>query len=103
MTGVTRLSELSMEAVDSIVSFRNFSPTQVENLLHSRRRQDRYHHVDEAKLGLMRRGGRFRRVVVAHQRQHTAVLRRAHENDVAEDVATAVDARPIVVLSRKTP
>ncbi len=45
----------------------------------------------------MRRGGRFRGVVVAHERQHAAILGRAGEIGVTEDVAGAVDARTFAV------
>ena len=45
----------------------------------------------------MRGGGRFGGVVVAHQGQHTAVLRRAGEIGMAEDVAGAVDAGALAV------
>ncbi len=69
----------------------------VENLLHARRMQDRDHHVDEVIFGLVRGGGGFRGVVVAHQRQHAAVLRRAGEIGVAKHVAGAVDARALAV------
>ncbi len=69
----------------------------VQNLLHARRVQDRDHHVDEVVFGLVRGGGGFRRVIVAHQRQHAAVLRGAGEVGVAEHVAGAVDARALAV------
>jgi hypothetical protein len=49
------------------------------------------------EFGLMRRGGRFGRMVVAHERQHAAVFRGAGEIGVAEDVAGAVDARTLAV------
>ena len=49
------------------------------------------------EFGLMRGGGGFRRVVVAHQREHAAVLRGAGEIGVAEHVAGAVDARALAV------
>ena len=45
----------------------------------------------------MRGGGGFGGVVVAHQRQHAAMLRGAGEVGVAEDVAGAVDARALAV------
>ena len=45
----------------------------------------------------MRGGGGFRGVVVAHQREHAAVLGRAGEVGVAEHVAGAVDARALAV------
>ena len=67
------------------------------NLLHAGRVQDRDHHVDEVIFGLVRGGGGFGGVVVAHQRQHAAMLRGAGEIGVAEDVAGAVDARPLAV------
>ena len=69
----------------------------IEDLLNARRVQDRHHHVDEVELGLMRDGGGFGRVVVAHERQHAAVLRGAGHVGVAEDVAGAVDARALAV------
>ena len=59
--------------------------------------EDRDHHVDEVEFGLVRGGGGFRRVVVAHQREHAAVLRGAGEIGVAEHVAGAVDARALAV------
>ena len=65
--------------------------------LHTRRVQDRNHHVDEMELGLVRGGGGFRRVVVAHQGDHAAVLRRAGEIGMAEHVAGAIDARALAV------
>ena len=40
-------------------------------------------------------------MVVAHQGEHAAMLRRAGEIGVAEDVARAVDARPLAVPDRK--
>ena len=49
------------------------------------------------EFGLMRGGGGFRGVVVAHQREHAAVLRGAGEIGVAEHVAGAVDARALAV------
>src|SRR5690606_23302700 len=42
-----------------------------------------------------------RRVVVAHQGEHAAMFRRAGEIGVAEDVARAVDARPLAVPDRE--
>ena len=94
-----------------MLSLTHLTPTQVpaearhriaveaviDDLLHARRVQDRDHHVDEMELGLVRGRGGFGRVVVAHQREHAAVLRGAGEVGVAEDVAGAVDARPFAV------
>ena len=69
----------------------------VDDLLHAARIEDRHHHVDEMEFRLMRGGGGFRRVVVAHQRDDAAVLGGAGEIGVAEDVARAVDARALAV------
>ncbi len=69
----------------------------VHDLLHPGGAQDRHHHVDEMEFRLMRGGGGFRRVVVAHERDDAAVRRGAGEIGVAEDVAGAVDARPLAV------
>ena len=69
----------------------------VDELLHPGGIQDRDHHVDEMEFGLVRGGGGFRRVVVAHQGEHAAVLGGAGEIGVAEHVAGAVDARPLAV------
>ena len=59
--------------------------------------ENRDHHVEEVELGLMRGRGRFGGVVVAHQRQHAAVLRGAGEIGVAQGVAGAIDARALAV------
>ena len=69
----------------------------VDDLLHAARIEDRHHHVDEMEFGLVRGGGGFRGVVVAHQREHAAVLGGAGEIGVAEHVAGAVDARTLAV------
>ena len=69
----------------------------IEDFLHAGRIEDRDHHVDEVEFGLVRGGGGFRGVVVAHQRQHAAVLGGAGEIGVAEHVAGAVDARALAV------
>ncbi len=69
----------------------------VEDFLHAGRRHDRHHDVDEMEVGLVRCGGGFSRMVVAHQDERAAVLRRAGEIGVAEDVAGAVDARTLAV------
>ncbi len=69
----------------------------VDEFLHARGVQDRDHHVDEVEFGLVRGGGGFRRVIVAHQGDHAAVLRGAGEIGVAEHVAGTVDARALAV------
>ena len=110
MTILTRSSAPSTTAVASTVSCMHFSPTQVPEkrdmasrrgrnryLLNARRIEDRDHHVDEVVFGPVRGGGRFGGVVVAHQRQHAAVLRGAGEIGVTEHVAGAIDARALAV------
>ena len=69
----------------------------VEHLLNARGVQDRDHDVDEVIFGLMRGGRGFGGVVVAHQRQHAAMLGGTGEIGVAEHVAGAVDARTLAV------
>ncbi len=69
----------------------------VDDLLHSGRVEDRDHHVDEIELGLVRRGGGFRGVVVAHEGEDAAVPRGPGEICVAQRIARAVDARPLAV------
>ena len=71
--------------------------TVVEDLLHAGRIEDRHHRVDEGELRLVRGGRAFAGVVVAHQRDDAAMLRRAGEIGVAKRVAGAVDARPLAV------
>ena len=73
----------------------------IQNLLHAGGRQDRHHHVHEMEIGLVRGRRRFCRVVVAHQREHTAILAGAGKVGVAENVAAAIDARPFAVPDRK--
>src|SRR5262249_16738302 len=51
----------------------------------------------EVIFGLVGGGGGFGGVVIAHQRQHAAVLRGAGEIGMAEDVAGTVDAGPLAV------
>ncbi len=69
----------------------------VEDLLHAGRVEHRDHVVEEGELGLVRAGGAFAGVVVAHQREHAAVLGGAGMVGVAEDVAGAVDAGALAV------
>ena len=69
----------------------------VDDLLHACRIEDRHHHVDEVEFRLVRGGGGFGRVVVAHQGEHAAVFRGAGEIGVAENVAGAVDARALAI------
>jgi hypothetical protein len=69
----------------------------VHQLLHPGWVENRDHGIDEVELRLMRDGRGFRGVVVAHEGEHPAVLRRAGEIGVAEHVCRAVDARPLPV------
>ena len=46
----------------------------VDEFLHPGRVEDRDHRIDEEELGSVRVGRRFRRVVVAHQREHAAMF-----------------------------
>ncbi len=69
----------------------------IDDLLHARRVQDRDHHVDEMIFGLVRGGGGFGGVVVAHEGEHAAVPGAAGEIGMAEHVAGAVDARTLAV------
>ena len=52
-------------------------------------------------IGLVRKRRRLRAVIVAGEHQHAAVLRRAGVVRVLEDVAAAVDARPLAVPHRE--
>ena len=69
----------------------------IDHLLHPGGVEDRDHDVDEVIFGLVRGGGGFGGVVVAHQRQHAAMPRGAGEIGVAEHIAGAVDARTLAV------
>ena len=69
----------------------------IQEFLDARRVDHRHGGAREVELALVR--GRRRRadVVVARQREHAAVGRRAGEVGVLEDVHRAVDARPLAV------
>src|SRR5262249_7488744 len=69
----------------------------VNDLLNSRRVEDRNHHVHEVELGLMRRGGRFGRMVIAHQSYDAAMTGGAGEVGMADRVAGTVDAWPFAI------
>ena len=69
----------------------------VQELLHAGRVDHRHGGAHEVELALVRRRGRGADVVVARQREHAAVGRRAGEVGVLEDVDGAVDARPLAV------
>ena len=73
----------------------------IDDLLHAGRVEDRHHPVDQHEFGLMGVGRGFRRVIVAHQADHAALRIGASHVAVAEDVAGAVDARPLAVPERE--
>ena len=91
------LDELQTDPDAGIARQREAHEAIIENLLHAGGREDRHHHIDENKFGLMRRGGGFGGVIVAHQRQHAAIARGAGEIDMAQRVAGAIDSRPLAV------
>ncbi len=111
MTMFSRSSETSTDAVEFDVVLDAFDrrpgagearqriavEAVVDQLLHAGRVEDRDHRVDEQEFRRVRDGRGFGRMVVAHQRQHAAMLRRAGEVGVAEDVAGAVDAGALAV------
>ncbi len=70
---------------------------EVQELLHAGRRERRHHRVHEGVLALVRGGRGLGRMVVAGQQQDAAVLGAAGHVAVPEDVAAAVDARPLAV------
>ena len=73
----------------------------IQDLLHAGGRQDRHECVDEGKLGMVKNGGAFAGVVVAHRGDHAAQRRGAGHVGVAEHVARAVDARALGVPHAK--
>jgi hypothetical protein len=70
---------------------------EVEILLHVGRVQHGNAGRDERMLGLMRDRRGFRRVIVAREHEHAAVLIGARGIRVLEDVAGAIDARSLAV------
>ena len=73
----------------------------IDDLLHAGRVEDRHHPVDEDEFGLVGVGRGFRGVVVAHQADHTAMRRGPGHVAVAENIARAVDTRPLAVPERE--
>src|SRR6185312_4509349 len=71
------------------------------DLLHPGGIEDWDHHVDKMEFGLMRGRRGFCGVVIAHQREHTAVLRGPGQIGVAKHVAGAVDPRALAVPHAK--
>jgi hypothetical protein len=70
---------------------------EVEVVLHAGRYQHRHHCRLEGVLRLVRDGGRARGMVVAGHRQYAAMLPGAGRVGMLEDIAAAVDARPLAV------
>ena len=69
----------------------------IQNFLHASRVEDRHHPVDEDKLRLVRIGRAFGGMIIAHQADDAAMLRRASHVGMAEDIARAVNARPLAI------
>ncbi len=83
-----------------VAAHRPAVQAQVEDLLHGGRVEHRDHRRRELVVRLVRQRRGLRRVVVAGEREHAAVLRRAGEVRVLEHVAAAVDARALAVPHR---
>ena len=71
--------------------------TEVDHVLHRTRIEHGHTNVLENVFCLMRVGGRMRAVIVAGQRQHTAVFVRAGHIGTVEGVPRPVHARPLTV------
>ena len=70
---------------------------KIQELLHAGRVEHRHGGAHEVELALVRRGRGGADMVVAGQREHATVRRRAGVVGVLEDVHRAVDARPLAV------
>ena len=88
---------LEADPAAGVARHRPAVQAEVEDLLHRRRIEHRHHRRGELVVGLVRQRRGLGRVVVAGQREHAAVLRRAGEVGVLEHVAAAVDARALAV------
>ncbi len=84
-----------------VAAHRPAVQAEIDDLLHRGGIEHRHHRGGELVVGLMRQRRGFRRVVVAGQHEHAAVLRRAGEVGVLEHVAAAIDARPLAVPHRE--
>ena len=69
----------------------------IEDFLHAGRVQDRHHHVQEKKFGLVRIGRAFRAMIIAHECQHTAMTCGSRKICVAEYVTRPVYARTLAI------
>ncbi len=76
---------------------RDAVQAEVDQLLGVRRIKDGHADRDERRVGEIHRGRRFRAVVVACERDRSALGRRPGEVGVAQRVARAVDAGPLAV------
>ena len=92
---------LEGDPATGIARHREAVQAVLEVVLDAGRRQHRHHHRLEYMLGLVRQRRRLGAVVVAGDHQHAAMLRRAGGVGVAEDVAAAVDPRPLAVPDRE--
>ena len=69
----------------------------IQDFLDAGRVQHRHHRIDAGKFGLVRQGRGFADMIVAEQRQHTAMARGAGIVGMLEHVAGAVHPRPLAV------
>ena len=88
---------LERDGATGVARHREAVEAQLDVFLDVARIQHRDHRCREQVIALVRQRGRVRTVVVAGDEQHAAVLRRAGEIHVLEDVAAAVDARALAV------
>ncbi len=84
-----------------VAAHRPAMQAEVDDFLHRRGIQHRHHGRRELMVGLMRKGRRFRRVIVAGEHQHATMLRGAREIGMLEHVAAAVHTRPLAVPHRE--
>ena len=76
---------------------------KIQELLHAGRVEHRHGGAHEVELALVRRRRGGADVVVAGEREHATVRRRAGVVGVLEDVHRAVDARPLAVPDGEDP
>ncbi len=84
-----------------IAAHREAVQPEIEDVLHRGRVEHWHHRRGKLVIRLVRQRRRLRRVVVAGQHQHAAMLRRSGEIRVLEHVAAAVDARALAIPHRK--
>ena len=76
---------------------------EIYNVLHRTGIQHGHENVLEQELGLVRIGGGMCAVVVARNRQHAAVPRRARHVRAMQRIAGAIDARPLRIPKPEGP